>query len=444
MDNANFYRDGSREYPVIERNDGIYVQDDQGRTFIDFGSGIGVTHIGGSVREVVDRMKAQLDKATFVYNGVFTNGPSQNLAGKLLALAPPNMGGVIFASSGSEANEVAIKIARQYHVETGADSRYKVVARGQSYHGNTLMSLSVSDRPSWSGPFGPYLQNVPRISAPYCYRCPLKMEYPSCEVRCARELDELIEHEGPEAVSAFIAEPIMGTTVAGVVPPVEYYKIIRETCDRYGVLFIADEVITGMGRTGRNFGIDHWGVAPDIIVVAKGLAAGYAPLSAVLVSKKIVAAIREGSGNHMQGFTYSGNPLSCTAGLAVLEYVEEHDLIRLAAVRGEHLGRHLEALKGIPIVGDVRGRGMFHGIEFVRDRETKSPFPVETRLTQRIVDRAAELGLIVIAAMPGCADGVNGDQLQISPALVFSENDIDQAMAVLRRAIESVAAEVMS
>jgi len=401
-----------------------------------------VTLIGGGVGDVVARMKRQLDRATFVYNGVFTNEPSLALARRLLEIAPAGMGGVVFASSGSEANEVAVKLARQYHVETGAASRTKVLARQRAFHGNTLMSLSLSDRPSWSDHFKPYLHDVPRISAPYCYRCPLKLAYPSCMMRCATELDDLITREGPETVSAFIAEPILGTSVAGVVPPPEYYPIIREACDRHGVLFIADEVISGLGRTGRRFGIDHWDVAPDIITVAKGLAAGYAPLSAVLVSERIITAIRAGSGRHTQGFTHSGNPLSCAAGLAVLEHVLDHGLIEKAAARGAHLAARLQTLRRIPIVGDVRGRGMFHGIEFVRDRERREPFAADRRVTQRIVSRAADLGLNLIAALPGCADGTNGDQIQISPALVFTEDQIDHGVDLLGRAIEDVAADL--
>lgn len=439
---GNFYRDPERDYPVIERTEGIHVQDAQGRRYVDFGSGIGVTSIGAGAGDVLDRMRAQMQKGTFVFNGYFTNEPRRQLASKLLALCPAGMGGVIFVSGGSEANEVAIKIARQYHLETGNASKFKVISRRKSYHGNTLTALSVSDRESWSKLFQPYLHDFPKISAPYCYRCPLALEYPSCELRCARELDDVIGASGPEQVSAFIAEPVVGTTLAGITPPGAYYDTIRSICDRHAVLFIADEIITGLGRTGRNFGLDHWHVAPDIITLGKGLAAGYAPLGAVIVSERIVRAIREGSGGHTQGFTYSGNPLSCAAGLAVLQHLEDHDLVRQAERRGAHLKAQLERLEDIPIVGDVRGLGMFCGVEFVRDRRTREPLPAGLQVARRIVDRAFELGLIVIAGLPGCADGVNGDQLQISPAFIFSEQEIEQSVRLLREAIETVAAEI--
>ena len=231
--------------------------------------------------------------------------------------------------------------------------------------------------------------------------------------------------------------------MAGVTAPDEYYPLVRSICDKYNVLFIADEVITGLGRTGANFCLDHWGVVPDLITVAKGLAAGYAPLAATLVSETICTAIAEGSQVHSQGFTYSGNPLSCAAGLAVLDYISENDLVERARVKGEYLAKRLETLRQIDIVGDLRGKGMFRGIEFVSDRQTRKPFPVSVGLTQRICDRAYEKGLILIGGMPGCADGVDGDQLQLSPALIITEAEIDQAVERLRQSIEEVRNELV-
>ena len=433
---ANFYRDWQKEYPIIDSGRGIYLYDNQRKEYLDFGSGISVTSIGYGVREVTEQMAKQLEKITFVYNGCFTSEPRIKLAEKLLKLCPEGMVRVILANSGSEANEVAIKIARQYHREMGKGSKYKMISRRLSYHGNTLGTLSVSGRPSWREHFLPYMYKFRQISPPYCYRCPFGLEYRACQVRCARELEEVIVSEGEETVSAFIAEPIIGTTAAGVTPPPEYYGTIRSICDKYNVLFIADEVITGIGRTGKNFGMDHWQITPDIITVAKGLSAGYAPLSAVIISNKIFEAFGRGSGKHSQGFTYTGNPLSCTAGLAVLNYIEANDLVVQAEERGQYLRRRLETLKDINIVGDVRGKGLFQGIEFVADRETKEPWPAEARLTERIVSKAFEMGMILIAGLGGCADGVRGDQIQISPAFVISEAEIDKAVGILRKAIE--------
>ena len=439
---ANFYRDVKRKYPVIESASGTRLYDSQGNEYLDFGSGISVTSIGCSVAEVTQQMAKQLEKTTFVYNGCFTTEPRIQLAGKVIEFCPKDLTKVIFANSGSEANEIAIKIARQYHRETGNESKYKVVSRQRSYHGNTMGSLSVSGRPSWREHFLPYMYDFPQIPPPYCYRCPFGLEYPACEVRCAHELGRVIVSEGPETISAFLAEPIIGTTVAGVTPPPEYYGIVRSICDRHNVLFIADEVITGLGRTGQNLGIDHWQVTPDIVTVAKGLAAGYAPLSAVIVRNTIFDAFVRGSGKHSQGFTYSGNPLSCTAGLAVLNYVQANGLVAAARERGEYLRQRLEELGDIGIVGDTRGKGLLQGIEFVADRETRAPFPSAVRLTERIVSKAFEMGLVLIAGLGGCADGASGDQVQISPALVISETEIDEAVDILRRAIEQSGEEI--
>lgn len=263
-------------------------------------------------------------------------------------------------------------------------------------------------------------------------------------MKCALELERAIEARGADTISAFIAEPIIGTTVAGVVPPPEYYRIIRETCDKYNVLFIADEVISGLGRTGENFAMNHWQIVPDITVIAKGLTAGYAPLSAVVVSRKVFEGIASGSGQHSQGFTYGSNPLSCAAGIAVLDYIQTHDLVRRSRELGEYMRCRLETLRETGIVGDIRGKGMLQGIEFVSDVEKKTPFPVSVRLTEQIVSRAMEMGLVLISGMAGCADGVNGDHIQISPAFVITEAQIDEAVEIIRTAISSSSRECQS
>jgi len=441
---ANFYRDLKKEYPVIESGKGICIYDNQGKEYLDFGSGIGVATIGYSVAEIVRKMAKQMEKITFVYNGYFTNRPRMALSEKLLGLCPEEMSKVIFAGSGSEANEIAIKMARQYHCETGNPSKYKVISRQLSYHGNTLGSLSVSGRDSWRGPFLPYLYDFPRIAPPYCYRCPFGLEHPTCGVRCAGELEDAIKAEGEENVSAFIAEPIIGTTVAGATPPPEYYATVRSICDKYNVLFIADEVLTGLGRTGKNFGINHWDIVPDIITVAKGLSAGYAPLSAAIFHNRIFEAIAGGSRAHCQGFTYAGNPLSCAAGLAVLNYIESNGLIERSRIRGEYLRVRLETLREIDLVGDIRGKGLLQGIEFVKDKETKDPFPAAAGLTRRITEKALAMGLVLIAALGGCADGTNGDQVQLSPAFIITETEIDRAVEILAKAIVQAQEEVLN
>ena len=437
---ANFYRSAKTGYPVIARAEGVRLYDNAGKEYLDFGAGIGVTSVGYSLPDVNRQMAEQLERVAFVFNGYFTNEPRIALAQKLGEFCPGDLSRTIFAGSGSEANEIAIKIARQYHRERGNDGRHIVIGRRLSYHGNTMAALSASGRDAWRSHFEPYLYDFPRISAPYCYHCPLGLEYPDCKVQCARELEDTINEVGSDTVSAFIAEPVLGTTVAGATPPPEYYAIVSEICDRDDVLFIADEVLTGLGRTGRNFAIDHWDVVPDIVTVGKGLAAGYAPLSAVIVTSTVADTINGGSGQHSQGFTYSGNPLSCSAGLAVLSYLQQHDLIAQAAARGDYLRAKLAALQEeCDIIGDVRGKGLFLGIEFVADRDTKEPFPADARITEQIVTKAFEKGLVLIGGFPGCVDGTRGDQLQLTPAFIISEADIDQAIDILRMILEDIA-----
>jgi len=357
-------------------------------------------------------------------------------------MAPKGMAKALFVSAGSLAIECALKLARQYHCERGNESKMKVIARWTSYHGNTFGALSASGRPLWRRYFSPYLQNFPHINPPYCYRCPYGKEYPACGIACAHELEKTIKLEGAENISAFIAEPITGTSAAGVTPPPEYYPIIREICDRHDVLFISDEVITGFGRTGKNFGINHWNVLPDIIVAGKGVAGGYSPLATVIVSTGVHDVFRKGSNRHTQGFTYSGNPLSCAIGCAVLNYLRDNNLVERAGKIGGYVKNKLEELKEIPIVGDVRGKGLLLGIEFVQDKEEKTAFPAEIGLTSRIVAAAFRRRMHVVGGMGGMVDGVLGDHLQITPSFIITEQEVDEAVSILKESILEVMKEL--
>ncbi|MBC7234777.1 MAG: aminotransferase class III-fold pyridoxal phosphate-dependent enzyme, partial [Chloroflexi bacterium] len=290
--------------------------------------------------------------------------------------------------------------------------------------------------------FTPLLLDFPHINPPYCYRCPYGRAYPECGVACAWELERTIQLEGPSSIAAFIAEPVIGTSAAGVTPPPEYYGIVRDICNRYDVLFISDEVITGFGRTGANFGIDHWGVVPDMIVTGKGVGGGYSPLAAVIVSETIYETFARGSGTHTQGYTYAGNPLSAAVGLAVLEFVEKNGLVARIARLESYLREKLASLRETGIVGDVRGKGFLMGVEFVRDLETKAPFPLDYRLTSRIVAAALKRRLMVIGGMPGMVDGVLGDHLQITPAFIITEEQIDTAVGILHESICQVKKEL--
>jgi len=439
---AQIHRDFTRSYPVITRGKGVHIYDGAGREYLDAVGGIAVVTIGHAVPEIIAAMTEQAQKVAFVHGGSFANEPAMALAEELATWAPPGLRHAMLLAGGSEATETAMKLARQYHLERGKAGKYRIVSRWVSYHGNTIGALSMSGRTAWRSEFVPYLQNFPKIHPPYCYRCPYGKTYPSCQVACADDLERVITLEGPDSIAAFIAEPVIGTSAAGVTPPPEYYPRIREICDKHDVLFIADEVINGVGRTGKNFGINHWGVVPDMITAGKALSSGYAPLAAVLVHDRVYEAIARGSARTTQGFTYSGHPLSAAVGLAVLRYVKAHDLVANAARIGKLLLERLTALTRYPIVGDARGTGLILGVEFVADPVTKRPFPPEAHVTQRIVEATLEEGVVVVPGMSGLIDGVAGDHVQISPPYIFTEANVDQLVGALEKAIQRVMREV--
>jgi adenosylmethionine-8-amino-7-oxononanoate aminotransferase len=439
---AQVFRDFKRTYPVITRGKGVFLYDQAGREYLDAVGGIAVVNVGHGVPEIITAMTEQAQRVAFVHGGSFANEPAMALAQELATWTPTGLRHVMLLAGGSEATETAMKLARQYHVERGKAGKYRVISRWISYHGNTIGALSMSGRTAWRGEFVPYLQNFPKIHPPYCYRCPYGKTYPSCQIACADDLERVIRLEGPDSIAAFIAEPVIGTSATGVTPPPEYYPRIREICDTHDVLFIADEVITGVGRTGKNFGIEHWGVIPDMITTGKALSSGYAPLAAVILRDRVYDAIAAGSGRTTQGFTYSGHPLSAAVGLAVLRYLKAHDLVANASRIGRLLLQRLETLKRFPIVGDVRGTGLILGVEFVADQATKRPFPPSAGVTSRIVDAMLEEGVVVVPGMSGMIDGVAGDHIQISPPYIFTEANVEQLVGALEKAIQDVMREV--
>lgn len=427
-----------KSYPLMERAEGVYIFDSKGRRYIDGVGGIGVVNIGHGVKEILEAMVEQAKKVCFIYNGQFITEPAINLAKKIVELAPPRLSKVFLVSGGSEAVETALKMARQYHVETSHPSKYRVIARWTSYHGNTIGALSMSGRPSWRKNFIPLLLNFPHIASPYCYRCSFGKKYHHCSIDCAYDLERVVELEGPESISAFIAEPIIGTTAPGVTPPPEYYRIIREICDKYNMLMIMDEVITGFGRTGKNFGINHWNVTPDIIVTGKGISSGYAPLAAVIAHERIYDAFVKGSGIFTHGYTYVEHPLSCAIGLAVQQYMEKNNLVERSARIGSLMLKKLARLSELPIVGDVRGKGLLMGVEFVKDKEKKTPFERELQVQEKIVDRCFKKGLVLVPGIPGNVNGILGDQIQITPPYIITEEVMDKSIDILEESIIEV------
>jgi adenosylmethionine-8-amino-7-oxononanoate aminotransferase len=348
---------------------------------------------------------------------------------------------VYFLSGGSEAVETAVKLARQYQVERGKPEKYKVISRWTSYHGNTLGALAFSGHTGRRRLYLPMMLHTPHIAPAYCYRCPFSLQPQTCSLECAADLEKTLLYEGPDSVSAFLAEPMVGATAGALVPREGYYQKIREVCDRHDVLFISDEVMTGMGRTGKNFGIDHWQVKPDMIVAAKGLSSGYTPMGAVIVKEEIHRVIQEGSGAFVHGHTYSQNPLSAAIGCAVVDYLIKHDLINRSAQVGKYFHRALKSLERHKFVGDVRGEGLFAGIEFVKDKKTKEPFDPKLRLNALIGNRAFEKGLITYPG-GGSSDGIRGDHILLAPPLIISKEQIDELVAILDQTFNEVLKEI--
>jgi|HubBroStandDraft_4_1064222.scaffolds.fasta_scaffold05840_2 adenosylmethionine-8-amino-7-oxononanoate aminotransferase len=435
------YADYSKSSKTLVKGKGVYVYDVEGNQYLDAIGGVGVVNVGHGIPEIVDAIADQAGRLAFSYSGNSENEPRHNLAEILNAWAPHGMRETktLFCSGGAEANEAALKLAYQYHWERGNRSKRKIVGRWQSYHGNTVGALSMSGRTSWRRMHDPYLLSFPHIPPPYCYRCPWKLSYPECGMECTRELRRVICQEGAENVAAFIAEPVIGTSLSAVVPPPEYYRSIREICDEFDVLFIADEVMSGIGRTGLNWGIEHWQVVPDIITTAKGIAGGYAALGATILCEKVWRAIADGSGKPMHSYTYGGNPLSCAAGVAVLRYIEENKLISRVAQMGDKLLLRLHAtLDDLSCVGDIRGKGFFLGIEIVADKKSKAPFPPEWDVTHLIESVALKNGLFILGGVTGLIDGVGGDHIELLPPFIIEDQHIDFIARTLRHTLETV------
>jgi adenosylmethionine-8-amino-7-oxononanoate aminotransferase len=397
--------------------------------------------IGHGVKEITEAMVRQAEKISFAHGSQFTSEASIELAAKLIRLAPEGMTRVYFLSGGSEAVETAVKLARQFQVERGKPEKYKVISRWTSYHGNTLGALALSGHSGRRRLYLPLMLHTPHIAPAYCYRCPFGLQPEACSLECAADLEKTIRYEGPDSVSAFIAEPMVGATAGALVPRDGYFQKIREICDRNDVLFISDEVMTGMGRTGKNFGIDHWKVKPDLIVAAKGLSSGYTPMGAVIVKEEIHRVIQEGSGAFVHGHTYSQNPLSGAIGCAVVDYLVKHDLISRSAEMGKYFHRALKSLERHSFVGDVRGKGLFAGIEFVKDKKTKEPFDPKLRLNGLVGSRAFEKGLITYPGGGG-ADGIRGDHILLAPPLIITEEQINDLVGILDQTFTEVGKEI--
>tara|TARA_S200000501_G_scaffold112979_1_gene106219 strand:- start:1279 stop:2568 length:1290 start_codon:yes stop_codon:yes gene_type:complete len=424
--------------PLVLSGEGCYLFDASGKRYFDGSGGAAVSCLGHGDPEVIEAVKTQVEKLAFAHTGFFTSEPAEKLADLLIANAPGDLDRVLFVSGGSEANEAAIKLARQYFVEKGETNRRFLIARRQSYHGNTLGALAVGGNQWRRKQFSPLLVDVSHISPCFEYadRSPEESTFDYGQ-RVAQELEDEILRLGTDSVIAFLAEPVVGAT-AGAVPAVEgYFTRIREICDRYGVLLILDEVMCGMGRTGHLFACEADNVTPDIACIAKGLGAGYQPIGAMLCSSEIYTTIEEGSGFFQHGHTYLGHPVATAAGCAVLEAILSRDLVSRVHRMGERFDKALkDQFSEHAYVGDIRGRGLFRGIELVADKVSGSPFAPEKRLAAGIKKAAFEQGLICYP-MSGTRDGVNGDHILLAPPFIIEDNQIDEVVTKLDTAISS-------
>ena len=426
--------------PTLDRGEGIYLYDTTGKTYIDGSSGAMVSNIGHSNPRVLAAMKAQMDKATFGYRLHFQTEPSERLAAKTAALMPEGLDRVFFVSGGSEAVESAIKMARQYALTQGQDSRWKVISRYPSYHGSTLGALALTGYDPLSKPFAPMMREMPKIAAPTCYLDHDNLDDDQRGLKYAELLRDKILAEGPDSVLAFIMEPVGGASTGALVAPDSYYARIREICDEFGILLIYDEVMTGAGRTGKFIAAEHWGITPDIIALSKGFAAGYAPLGAMVARGDMVEAVLD-AGGFLHGYTYAGNPLACAAGCAVLDEIARNDLVGNAAAMGDLLKARLTGLMDrFPFIGDVRGLGLLLAFELVSDRDTMDPLPKGLNAFTRLVDLAYERGLIIYSRRT--RGGIEGDHFMVAPPLIVSEAQIGEIMEKLTDSLEAMAREM--
>jgi adenosylmethionine-8-amino-7-oxononanoate aminotransferase len=423
---------------------GMQIFDERGNSYLDASGGAAVSSLGHKHPDVLAAMHAQIDLLPYAHTGFFTTAPAEELAARLAADAPGDLDQVYLVSGGSEAVETALKLARQYYVESGQPQRSVFIARRQSYHGNTLGALALGGNEWRRKQFTPLLIDVPRVSPCYEYRD----RAPDCSraqytAGLVAELEAKILETGPERVIGFCAETVVGATGGAIPPTPGYFAAIRALCDKYGILLIADEVMCGMGRTGTLYAIEQDGVVPDIVALAKGLGAGYQPIGAVLARGELVERLRQGSGAFQHGHTYMGHPVAAAAALAVQNVIARDNLLQAVTVRGQSLKRRLhEAFDSHPHVGDIRGRGLFLGVELVHDRASKRPFAPGLKLHAAVKEEAMARGLMVYP-MGGTIDGQYGDHILLAPPFIATESDLSEIVSRLADAVAAAIAATL-
>ncbi|WP_409301202.1 aspartate aminotransferase family protein [Peribacillus sp. SCS-155] len=422
-------------YPMVSHGKGVYLYDKENKEYLDASSGAVTANIGHGVQEIISAMSKQANQVSFVYRSQFTSEAAESLAAKIKELSNGKLTWSFFVNSGSEATETALKIAIQHWQEKGKYNKNRIITRWMSYHGITLGALSMSGHPQRRERFVPLLEGYPAVSPPYCYRCPYQLESTSCGLACANELESAIRRVGPDNVAAFVAEPVIGAAGAAISSPPGYFSKLKSICEKYDVLFIADEVMTGFGRTGKMFACDHWGIVPDIMALGKGMSGGYTPIAAAAVTDRVIEPMLQGSKTIMAGHTFSANPQSCAVSLAVLEYIQRNSAVDNAAIAGKYLREQLLTLqKRFPFIGDIRGEGLLLGLEFVQERDTRRPFNDGQAATNLIIQMAADNGLLVYPASAG-PDGVGGSAIIISPPITINTKEIDDLLHRLEQTL---------
>jgi adenosylmethionine-8-amino-7-oxononanoate aminotransferase len=449
---ALFPRNFKKDLPIAVRGEGSWILTADGRRLLDASGQAAVVSIGHGVAEIGRAMAEQSSQIAFAHTTQFHSASAEKLAERLLALAPPNFhdgGRVYFTSGGSEATETAIKLARQYWLERGDSKRFRVVSRRQSYHGSTLGAMSVSGNVGRRAPYQPLLAEWGHVAPCFCYHCPFDLKFPECGLACANDLDALLQSADASAaphdlearsVAAFIFEPVVGATLGAAAPPDGYVARIAEICRRHDILLIADEIMSGMGRTGKPFAVQYWNVEPDMILVGKGIASGYAPLGAVLVSRKVAEAFERGTGAFQHGFTYQAHPVATAAGNAVLDLIESQNLFQRVPSAAQELRSHLAAtLESHPHVGEIRGLGLLLGIEFMKNKSMREPFPREQNIADKIRQATLEENVLTYPSQ-GCVDGIRGDHILLAPPFVLTSSESE----IIARALGSAVARVFS
>ena len=434
-----FYQTQKR-LPVMEKALGIRIWDHEGKEYIDACSGAVICNIGHGDPTVLEAVNRQAQSGFFVYRSQFDNAPSIELARKLVTHSAPHLDRVFYVSGGSEAVESAMKVCRHYFYQKGDASRYLFISRTPSYHGSTLGALALTSYAPLEIPFRPLVQSYPKIPAPYCYRCPYHDAYPRCGLQCAWALETVIREQGPENVAAFVAEPVGGASTGALVPPDDYFAIIEKICQKYGVLLVLDEVMTGFGRTGKLFAYEHWDIEADVIALSKGMASGYYPLGAVMTRASIVdQMVRKDGFPH--GHTYVGNPMACAVGNAVFDRIVNDRLPENAARMGLVLKEGLMQLaQRHPMIGEVRGKGLLLGLEFVADRDTRTPFAPEKKAASLVTEEAFQRGLIVYPRRS--INGLAGDHILVAPPLTLREGEANEILDRLDQTLQASAARL--